>query len=169
MVARYQRPGATRPRLCPGDHRGWPRRLCEGQRRCGRFAPGERRGQRRRLIVRRGEQLPGGSRRWSGTVEVETEIADEFRDVSLFSTDDPIVRASFLPIRARFISISSEDEVALTFDTVNTVGPVIRIGSNRQPTQTISLPLAIPLDSVSMVCFSSEVEDCTVLITIVGT
>ncbi len=104
----------------------------------------------------------------SGTVEVETEIADEFRNVSLFSTDDPVVSESFLPIRARFISISSEDEVALAFDTVNTIGPVIRIGSNRQPTQTISLPLAIPLDEVSMVCFN-EVEDCSVLITIVGT
>lgn len=104
----------------------------------------------------------------SGTVEVQTEIADEYRNVSLFSEDNHVVRESFPRIRARFISISSEDEVELAFDSVDTIGPVIRIGSNRQPTQTISLPLAIPLDDVSMICFN-EVEDCSVLITIVGT
>jgi hypothetical protein len=108
----------------------------------------------------------------SGTValaaSVPAEIATEVRNIDLIGAG--LISETFTAINARFISISSEDEVALRFATPDhTINePAIRIGNNRQPTQTISLPLAIPLDKVALVC-ENEVNDCLVLITIVGT
>jgi hypothetical protein len=106
----------------------------------------------------------------NGTVEVGnfpgTEIATEFRNVSFVSVDSNATE-TFTAINARFISIMSEDEVTLQFFTPGRIGPVIDIGINRQPSQTISLPLAIPLDKATLFC-DNEVNACVVLITIAG-
>jgi hypothetical protein len=100
-----------------------------------------------------------------GTIEVDTPSATAFRRVASGSFDDQWVE-SFDPIDARFISLTTNDEVTVFFETPgNTIA--IEIGSNRAPTQTISLPLIVPLARAGAVC-ENEADSCFVIIDIIG-
>ena len=108
-----------------------------------------------------------------GTVDVgnfpPAPVAGVFRwEHLLADAGDLSGEESFPTINARFVSLSSEDELTVFFyrpgqRTVSTFS----VGSNRQPTQTISLPIAVPLDGVSMLCHN-EANQCSVTVSLIG-
>jgi hypothetical protein len=103
----------------------------------------------------------------AGTVNLSnTPVATQFRRILLTGDPSDSVTEDFTALNVRFISISTDDEVDLQFN-----GPgsqTFQIGSNRPPDQTISLPVAVPLDSVRLVC-ENEALACFVIVSFVGT
>jgi hypothetical protein len=116
-----------------------------------------------------------GSTRQSAAQTSQTEIANTSVEIKFSvkgrkSCPESFCKkgGAFNSMNVRFISISSDDEMRVFFFHSFDPSIRIRVGENRAPQQTISFPIAVPLEGWEVGC-ENEVQKCDGTLSIVGT